>query len=79
MAKPKAKCASRASKPRTTRALDDSTTASNIRLGATLFRPVATAKAVAWTFPILPEDASAKLPSRGMVSVEDEAPSGAGR
>ena len=31
---------------------------------------MATAKAVAWTFLTLPEEASAKLPSRGMTSVE---------
>ena len=59
-----------ASKPRTARALGDSTTASKIRFSATLFRPVATAKAVAWTFLTLPKEASAKLPSRGMTSVE---------
>jgi hypothetical protein len=69
-AKPKAKRAQRASKPRTAGAPDDSATASNIRFIATLFRPVATAKAVAWTFLALPRDASAKLPSRGMISVE---------
>ena len=61
---------SRASKPRTARALGDSTTASKIRFSATLLRPVATAKAVAWTFLILPKEASVKLPSRGMASVE---------
>jgi hypothetical protein len=69
-AKPRAKDMSRASKPRTARALGDSTTASKIRFSATLFRPVATAKAVAWTFLILPKEASVKLPSRGMTSVE---------
>ena len=60
----------RARKPRTARALGDSITASKIRFSATLFRPVATAKAVAWTFLTLPKEASAKLPSRGMTSVE---------
>src|SRR5262245_45133880 len=70
MAKPRAKGTSRASKPSTARALDDSTTVPKIRFRATLFRPVATAKAVAWTFLILPKEASAKLPSRGMMSVE---------
>ncbi len=69
-AKPGAKGTSRADKPRTARALGDSTTASKIRFSATLFRPVATAKAVAWTFLKLPKEASAKLPSRGMASVE---------
>ena len=45
-------------------------TASKIRFSATLFRPKATAKAVSWTFLTLPKEASAKLPSRGMTSVE---------
>ena len=45
-------------------------TASKIRFSATLFRPAATAKAVSWTFLTLPKEASAKLPARGMVSVE---------
>ena len=70
IAKPKTKGASRASKPRTARALGDSTIASKIRFSATLLRPVATAKAVAWTFLTLPKQASAKLPSRGMTSIE---------
>ena len=70
MAKPRAKGTSRASKPRTARTLGDSTTASKIRFSATLFRPVTTAKVVAWTFLTLPKEASAKLPSRGMISVE---------
>jgi Domain of unknown function (DUF1905)/Bacteriocin-protection, YdeI or OmpD-Associated len=70
MAKPKAKGTTRASKSRTARALGDSATASKIRFSATLFRPVATAKAVAWTFLTLPKEASAKLPSRGMTSIE---------
>ena len=48
----------------------DSKTASKIRFTATLFRPAATAKAVSWTFLTLPKEASAKLPARGMVSVE---------
>jgi hypothetical protein len=70
MKKKSAKGTSRTSKPRTARALGDSTTASTIRFSATLFRPLATAKAVTWTFLTLPKEASAKLPSRGMVSVE---------
>src|SRR5262249_15092924 len=70
MAKPSARGASRASKPRRARAPGDSTTASKIRLSATLCRPSATAKAVAWTFLTLPKEASAMLPSRGMTSVE---------
>ena len=70
MEKPRAQGTSRASKPRTARARGNSATASKIRFSATLFRPVATAKAVAWTFLTLPKEASAKLPSRGMTSVE---------
>src|SRR5436189_3584596 len=45
-------------------------TASKIRFRAKLFRPAATAKVGSWTFLILPKDASAKLPSRGMTTVE---------
>jgi hypothetical protein len=69
-AKPRARDITRASKPRTARALGDSLTASKIRFSATLFRPVATSKAVDWTFLTLPKEASVKLPSRGMTSVE---------
>jgi hypothetical protein len=70
MAKARPRGTSRASKPRTARALGDSTTAPTIHFSATLFRPVTTAKPVAWTFLILPKEASLKLPSRGMTSVE---------
>src|SRR4030081_1695097 len=70
MAKPRAKGTSRPSKLRTARGLGDSTTASKIRFSARLFRPMMTAKAAAWTFLTLPKEASAKLPSRGMTSVE---------
>jgi hypothetical protein len=45
-------------------------TASKIRFRAKLFRPAATAKGGSWTFLTLPKDASAKLPSRGMTTVE---------
>ena len=45
-------------------------TASKIRFRAKLFRPAATAKVRSWTFLTLPKNASAKLPSRGMTSVE---------
>src|SRR5438309_5848299 len=45
-------------------------TASKIRFRAKLFRPAATAKVGSWTFLTLPKDASAKLPSRGMTTVE---------
>ncbi|HWB10992.1 MAG TPA: YdeI/OmpD-associated family protein [Pirellulales bacterium] len=63
------KSASRVSAQRL-RELGDSKTAAKICFSATLFRPMATAKAVSWTFLTLPEEASAKLPSRGMTSVE---------
>ena len=43
--------------------------ASRICFRAKLLRPAAPAKA-SWTFLLLPKEASAKLPSRGMVSVE---------
>ena len=45
-------------------------TISRIRFRAKLFRPAVTAKAGSWTFLTLPKDASAKLPSRGMTTVE---------
>jgi hypothetical protein len=46
--------------------------ASTIRFSAPLLRPASTdkRKAVSWLFLILPKRASAKLPSRGQVSVE---------
>jgi len=47
-----------------------SKTASKIRFTAKLLQPAATAKADSWTFLNLPKDASAKLPSRGMTTVE---------
>src|SRR5271168_3666317 len=47
-----------------------SITSSRIRFSATLFRPKAASKAVSWTFLTLPKEASAKLPSRSMTSVE---------
>jgi len=45
-------------------------TTSKIRFSAKLLRPTATAKAGSWTFLVLPKNASAKLPSRGMTTVE---------
>jgi hypothetical protein len=45
-------------------------TASKIRFTAKLFQPAAPTKAGSWTFLTLPKDASAKLPSRGMTTVE---------
>jgi hypothetical protein len=44
--------------------------ASRIRFKAKLFRPAASEKADFWTFLILPKNASAKLPSRGMTAIE---------
>ncbi|HEX4630616.1 MAG TPA: YdeI/OmpD-associated family protein [Chthoniobacterales bacterium] len=44
--------------------------ASKIRFKAKLLRPAETEKDESWTFLILPRDASAKLPSRGMTPVE---------
>ena len=41
-----------------------------ICFSATLLRPAATAKAVSWTFLTLPKEVSARLPSRGLASVE---------
>ena len=43
---------------------------SKIRFSAKLLRPAETAKAGAWSFLTLPRDASAKLPTRSMTSVE---------
>lgn len=55
----------------------DSKTASRIRFSSTLMSPRLpavsgrpTAKAVSWTFLILPKEPSAKLPSRGRTTVE---------
>jgi hypothetical protein len=45
-------------------------TASKIRFTAKLLQPAATAKGDSWTFLTLPKNASAKLPSRGMTTVE---------
>ena len=53
-----------------TREPGDSKTASRIRFSAKLLRPAATPKGGSWTFLTLPKDASAKLPSRGMTTVE---------
>src|SRR5262245_5463251 len=43
---------------------------SKIRFRAKLFRPAAAGKAGSWTFITLPKSASAKLPSRGMTTVQ---------
>ena len=45
-------------------------TKTTIRFKAKLFRPAESEKAGSWTFLTLPKDASAKLPSRGMTTVE---------
>src|SRR5262245_9065805 len=45
-------------------------TVSKIRFRAKLFRPESTAKVGSWTFLTLPKNTSAKLPSRGMTTVE---------
>lgn len=45
-------------------------TASKIRFKAKLVRPAAPGKGGAWTFLVLPQAASAKLPARAMTSVE---------
>ena len=43
--------------------------ASKIRFSAKLLQPAATVESGSWSFLILPKDASAKLPSRGMTTV----------
>src|SRR6476660_4452075 len=48
----------------------DSKAASRIRFSTKLLRPKNAGKAVTWTFLKLPNDASARLPSRSMVSVD---------
>jgi hypothetical protein len=45
-------------------------TTSNIRFKAKLLRPADPPNGSSWTFLILPRDASAKLPTRGMTTVE---------
>lgn len=45
-------------------------TASKIRFKAKLLQPAITAKGGSWTFLILPKNASAKLPTRGMTTVQ---------
>jgi hypothetical protein len=66
--------ANREGRNRRVRKPGESKPASTIRFSATLLRPAATPKAVSddepWSFLTLPKAASAKLPSRGMVSVE---------
>jgi hypothetical protein len=45
-------------------------TKTTIRFKAKLLRPAESEKADCWTFLILPKNASAKLPSRGMTAIE---------
>ena len=45
-------------------------TASKIRFKAKLLRPAENEKPDSWTFLVLPKNASAKLPSRGMTAIE---------
>ncbi|HEX3551277.1 MAG TPA: YdeI/OmpD-associated family protein [Candidatus Elarobacter sp.] len=45
-------------------------TASTIRFTSVLLRPADAAKNASWTFLTVPKNASAKLPTRGMTSVE---------
>jgi Bacteriocin-protection, YdeI or OmpD-Associated/Domain of unknown function (DUF1905) len=45
-------------------------TKTSIRFKAKLLRPAESGKADSWTFLVLPKNASAKLPSRGMTAIE---------
>ena len=45
-------------------------TKTTIRFKAKLFQPAESKKDGSWTFLILPKNASAKLPSRGMIAIE---------
>jgi Bacteriocin-protection, YdeI or OmpD-Associated/Domain of unknown function (DUF1905) len=45
-------------------------TASKIRFKAKLCRPAENTEARSWSFLVLPKNASAKLPSRGMMAIE---------
>src|ERR1044071_5860331 len=45
-------------------------TKTTIRFKAKLFRPADSQNGGSWTFLILPKNASAKLPSRGMTPIE---------
>ena len=55
---------------RRARTVGGSKAAPKVRFSATLLRPAGATTAVSWTFLNLPKEASAKLPSRGMASVE---------
>jgi len=45
-------------------------TADKIRFKAKLCRPAESAKTHSWSFLVLPKNASAKLPSRGMTAIK---------
>ena len=45
-------------------------TKTSIRFKAKLFRPAESENAGSWTFVVLPKNASARLPSRGMTAIE---------
>ena len=45
-------------------------TKTTIRFKAKLFQPAESEKGESWTFLVLPKNASAKLPSRGMTAIE---------
>ena len=45
-------------------------TASKIRFKTKLFRPAESEETGSWTFLVLPKEASAKLPTRGMTPIE---------
>jgi len=70
MAKATTKGASRVGNRRPAGASGESPHGFRICFSATLCRPVADGKVVTWTFLTLPREASARLPSRGMTSVE---------
>src|SRR5947207_285050 len=57
-------------KPKKVASTSSSKTAATIQFSAKLLRPAATEKNVTWSFLKLPQKASSKLPSRGMISVE---------
>lgn len=64
------KSSSKSLKRASKRIRGDSSVTPRINFSATLLRPKVTEKAVSWTFLILPKEASARLPSRSMTSVE---------
>ena len=73
MAKANRTSAPRSSSRKAPRSLEprDSRAAPKIEFSATLHSPRRTnGRAVSWTFLTLPKEASARLPARGMVTVE---------